>query len=183
MAHQSENQQQLRQQPAIIADRVIVNGVVTPLTLTGDGLLRWTEKGQRCLSVEKEVLGFSMDGNTVRVRAFVEGGNGICCVGSTGDLVRKDFIFEPLSHDSRTLWSQKLREYIDSLGIFLLITNFWFQLTYFCLVDVQMWNGREIHGNFSVFVCANVKSGEYSIIMYARQHVNLKGVKLFCLFE
>ncbi|OMO76548.1 hypothetical protein CCACVL1_15577 [Corchorus capsularis] len=100
----------------ILSDRVRVNGTVIPLTFTADGKLRWTGKGQRCLTVEKEVIGFALEGTRIRVKAVVEKRDGICCVGNRGDLVRQSLVFEPLSEDSFTLWSQKLRDYIDSLG-------------------------------------------------------------------
>ncbi|XVE87943.1 hypothetical protein DITRI_Ditri19aG0029200 [Diplodiscus trichospermus] len=100
----------------ILTDRVLVNGTVIPLTFTGDGKLLWTGKGERCLSVEKEVLGFALEGSKIRVKAFVEKRDGICCSGNRGDLVRQSFVFEPLSEDSLRLWSQKLRDYLDSLG-------------------------------------------------------------------
>nr|XP_023900602.1 sphingosine kinase 1 isoform X2 [Quercus suber] len=100
----------------IVSDRVIINGSEAPLTLTADGKLRMRERGQRCLTVEKEVLGFVAEGSKIRIRAVVEGGGaGICCVASKGALARKDFVFQPLSNDSLNLWSQKLRQYIDSL--------------------------------------------------------------------
>ncbi|KAK2644190.1 hypothetical protein Ddye_019385 [Dipteronia dyeriana] len=101
---------------AIMSDRVLVNGAITPLTLTGDGVLRWSGGGQRSLTVEKEVLGFVAEGSRIRIRTVLEGGGGICCGESSGGLVRKDFVFEPLSEDSQRLWCEKLREYIDSLG-------------------------------------------------------------------
>ncbi|XP_050290569.1 sphingosine kinase 1-like [Quercus robur] len=104
----------------IVSDRVIINGSETPLTLTADGKLRMWERGQRCLTVKKEVLGFVTEGSKIRIRAVVKGGGaGICCVASKGALVRKDFVFQPLSNDSLNLWSQKLRQYIDSLGKYL----------------------------------------------------------------
>ncbi|XVE51252.1 hypothetical protein DITRI_Ditri02bG0025000 [Diplodiscus trichospermus] len=100
----------------ILSDRVLVNGKVVPLTFTGDGKLRWTGEGQCCLTVEKEVLEFSLEDSRIQVKAVVEKRDGICCAGSRGDLVRQSFIFEPLSEDSLIHWSQKLRYYIDSLG-------------------------------------------------------------------
>ncbi|GAV58854.1 DAGK_cat domain-containing protein [Cephalotus follicularis] len=103
----------------LISDRVLVNGTVTTLTLTGDGSFQWTERGQRSLRVEKQVLGFETEGCKIKIKTVVEGGDGICCVGTTvggGALVRKDFVFEPLSQDSKTLWCNRLRDYIDSLG-------------------------------------------------------------------
>ncbi|KAL5772539.1 hypothetical protein ACOSQ2_012463 [Xanthoceras sorbifolium] len=113
---------------AVMSDRVIVNGTVTPMTLTEDGVLRWSGGSQRSLTLEKEVLGFVVEGSRIRIRAILEGGGGICCGGSTGSLVRKDLVFEPLSEDSQRLWCQKLREYIDSLGrpkrLFLFVNPF-----------------------------------------------------------
>lgn len=100
----------------ILSDRVLVNGTVIPLTFTGDGKLRWKGKGLGCLNLEKEVLGFSLEGSGIRVKTVVEKRDGICCLGNRGDLVRQSFVFEPLSDDSLMLWSQKLRAYIDSLG-------------------------------------------------------------------
>lgn len=112
----------------IVSDRVIINGSETLLTLTADGKLRMRERGQRCLTVEKEALGFVTEGSKIRIRAVVEGGGaGICCVASKRALVRKDFVFQPLSNDSLNLWSQKLRQYIDSLGkfIYFLLWSVW----------------------------------------------------------
>ncbi|XP_017978728.1 PREDICTED: sphingosine kinase 1 isoform X1 [Theobroma cacao] len=100
----------------LLSDRVLVNGTVVPLTFTGDGKLRWTGKDQRCLTMEKEVLGFALEGTRIQVKYAVEKGDGICCLWNRGDLVRQSFVFEPLSDDSLRLWSQKLRDYIDSLG-------------------------------------------------------------------
>lgn len=100
----------------ILSDRVLVNGTVVPLTFTADGKLRWTGIGQGCLTVEKEVLGFTLEDSRIRVKAFVENREGICCFENRGDLVRQSFVFKPLSEDSLRLWSQKLRDYIDSLG-------------------------------------------------------------------
>ncbi|KAJ0017834.1 hypothetical protein Pint_10726 [Pistacia integerrima] len=99
-----------------LSDRVLINGTVVRVTLTADGKLQWTEGFQRTLTLEKEVLGFAVDSNKIKIRAVIEKENGICCGGSTGGLVRKDFVFEPLSQESQRLWCQKLREYLDSLG-------------------------------------------------------------------
>ena len=123
----------------IVSDRVIINGSETPLTLTADGKLRMWERGQRCLTVEKEVLGFVTEGSKIRIRAVVEGGGaGICCVASKGALVRKDFVFQPLSNDSLNLWSQKLRQYVDSLGKYLKKIFFLNFLTVVCLDGWKM---------------------------------------------
>ena len=90
----------------IMADQVIVNGCVTELTLTSNGKLKFTERGQRSLTVEKEVLGFATEGSKIKIRAIVEGGGGgICWVASSGALVRKDIVVESLSEDSLSLWS------------------------------------------------------------------------------
>ncbi|KAH9796745.1 Sphingosine kinase 1 [Citrus sinensis] len=100
----------------ILSDRVRVSGGITAMTLTGDGRLRWTDGPQRSLTLEKQVLGFVVEGNKIRIRAVVDGRDEICCGGSAGSVVRKDFVFEPLSEDSKRLWCEKLRDFIDSFG-------------------------------------------------------------------
>ncbi|KAG7033898.1 Sphingosine kinase 1, partial [Cucurbita argyrosperma subsp. argyrosperma] len=101
----------------ILNHRVLLpDGSVTPMILTADGCLRWLEEGQRSLSVDKEVLGFSTDGPNIRIKALVEDLGGLLCFGSSGGLVRKEFVFQPLSEESRALWCLKLRECVDLLG-------------------------------------------------------------------
>ncbi|KAB1221898.1 Sphingosine kinase 1 [Morella rubra] len=101
----------------IVSERVLVNGNETQLTLTGDGFLRWKDGGQRCLIVEKEVLGFAADGPKIRIRTIVNVREcGIWCIEGSVALVRKDFVFQPLSEDSLRLWCENLRECIGSLG-------------------------------------------------------------------
>lgn len=101
----------------ILNHRVLLpDGTVTPMILTTDGWLQWSEKSQRRLSVDKEVLGFSMDGPKIRIKALVEDHGGLRCFGSSGALVRKEFVFQPLSEESRALWCLKLRECIDLIG-------------------------------------------------------------------
>ncbi|RVW46293.1 Sphingosine kinase 1 [Vitis vinifera] len=100
----------------LISDRFLINGTLTSVDFCDDGKIRWSDgHTDRCLAVEKEVLGFASEGSRIRIRAIVENGGGLCCVGSRGKLVRKDFVFEIASADSHRLWCQKLREYIDSL--------------------------------------------------------------------
>lgn len=105
----------------IISDRVRLNGTVTPLSLSEDGRLVWTDAGQRCLRFEKEVLGFTAEGSGVRIRAAVDLDGAGCCTGPGGGgggrIVRKELVFEPLSAESFSLWCQKLQDYLDSLGI------------------------------------------------------------------
>ncbi|KAM6585040.1 hypothetical protein CsatB_012042 [Cannabis sativa] len=100
----------------IFSDTVIVNGSISPLTLTADGFLRWSESGQRGLTVEKEVLGFATDGPKIKIRALIETGDRICCAPNRGALVRTNFVFEFMSQDAQRLFCHKLRQYIDSLG-------------------------------------------------------------------
>lgn len=98
----------------LLTDRVDINGVVVPMTLsTGGKKLSWPG---RCLSVEKDVLGFTVEGSRIKINAVIERGPGICCAGSGGALLRKTFTFEPLSEDSIRLWNQRLQTVIDSLG-------------------------------------------------------------------
>lgn len=103
----------------LISDRFPINGTLASVNFFDDGKIRWSDgHADWCLVVEKDVLGFALEGSRIRIRAIVENGGGFCCVGSSGKLVRKDFVFEVASADSHRLWCQKLREYIDSLGEF-----------------------------------------------------------------
>lgn len=97
----------------VLSDRVRINDVATLVTLTAGGQLRWSG---RCLEIEKEVLGFSVEGSRIKIRAVVESEAGICCCENKIALLRKTFTFEPFSDESLRLWSQKLQELIDSLG-------------------------------------------------------------------
>ncbi|KAK7319612.1 hypothetical protein RJT34_04335 [Clitoria ternatea] len=106
------------QHAAIISDRVTVNGTVTKLSLLADGRLWWSEEGQRSLTVEKDVLGFTGDGANIILKTIVETGDGCFGGGSRGKqrVIRKDVVFRPSSEEAHKLWCQKLREFIDSLG-------------------------------------------------------------------
>lgn len=101
----------------IMSDLVKINGVDTTLTLTFAGKLQWNDgQRDRCLTVEKQVLGFSTVGSKLFVKTVVDT-SGVCCVGGGNNgPTRKTFVFEPLSEGSLQLWSHKLRQYIDSLG-------------------------------------------------------------------
>ncbi|CAH9133706.1 unnamed protein product [Cuscuta epithymum] len=94
-------------------DRVTIDGTVTSVTLTEGGQLRWSG---RCLDVGKEVLGFSVEGSQIKIRAVLERGAGICCGGHTSALLRRTFTFEPFSEESLRLWSHTLQDFMDSLG-------------------------------------------------------------------
>lgn len=101
----------------VLSDRVRVNGVETAVTFTAEeGILRWREN---CLSIEKEVLGITVEGSKIKIRAIKEndGGGIICCGGNTvGTVRRRSYNLEMLTEDSLRIWSQKLHEFIDSLG-------------------------------------------------------------------
>ncbi|KAK9681804.1 hypothetical protein RND81_10G029100 [Saponaria officinalis] len=101
----------------ILSDDVTIAGNLMPLIFFSDGTLRWSNGGdERRLILEKEVLGVSIDGSKIILRCVVENGGGgfLCCV-TTETLVRKSFVFQ-LPDDSVTVWFQKLREFINSLG-------------------------------------------------------------------
>lgn len=106
----------MEQEECIISDQVRINGRTTAAALSAAGQLRWDD---RRLDIEKEVLGFSVDGFKVKIRAVVEAGAGICCCGGKSSLIRRTFVLELLSNDSLRIWTQKLQEYLDSLGKFL----------------------------------------------------------------
>lgn len=104
----------------LLSDRVLVNGTETRLTLSANGALTWIapEGRQLRLMIEKDVLGFDLEGSTLRVRAIVDTEVACCAVGGTGgSLIKKDLVFEPLSDESRSLWCHKLQGYLGSLGL------------------------------------------------------------------
>ncbi|RDX65566.1 Sphingosine kinase 1, partial [Mucuna pruriens] len=103
-------------QRPLMSDRVTVNGIVTPLALLANGRLWWSEGIQRCLSVEKDVLGFVTSGPYIKIKSLVEIRDGCCVTGAPARLVRNDVVFMPSSEESHRLWCQKLREFMDSLG-------------------------------------------------------------------
>ncbi|KAL6573932.1 hypothetical protein OROHE_001474 [Orobanche hederae] len=97
----------------IVSDQVRANGRTTTATLSAEGQLRWAELR---LDMEKQVLGFSVEGLKIKIRAVVEATAGICCSSGKQPLIRKNFTLELSSDDSVRLWTQKLQEYLDSLG-------------------------------------------------------------------
>lgn len=105
----------MEQHECLLSDQVGTNGHTTAATLSPGGQLSW---GDRRLDIEKQVLGFSVDGFKIKIRAVVEAeaGAGICCCSGKSALIRKTFVLELLSSDSLRNWTQKLQEYLDSLG-------------------------------------------------------------------
>ncbi|KAL7603810.1 hypothetical protein Lser_V15G16554 [Lactuca serriola] len=103
-----------------VSDEVFVNGGKSSLTLSVDGILQWLDGGliRRCLSVEKEVLGFSKSGRLITIRALVQTAADRFCFGSSGEgsLTRKSFVFEAVTEDSLRNLCEKIQGYIDSLG-------------------------------------------------------------------
>lgn len=110
----------MEQHECLLSDQVGTNGHTTAATLSPGGQLSW---GDRRLDIEKQVLGFSVDGFKIKIRAVVEAeaGAGICCCSGKSALIRKTFVLELLSSDSLRNWTQKLQEYLDSLGSFFLL--------------------------------------------------------------
>ncbi|KAG9452754.1 hypothetical protein H6P81_005658 [Aristolochia fimbriata] len=101
-----------------LKDPVKYEGKQSELSLSPDGMLRWTAPcgGERCLVIENEVLGFAGEGAQLTVRAYVEKGVGFFCGAGRRHRERKDYVFEMSSEDSRRNWSGKLKEHIDLLG-------------------------------------------------------------------
>ncbi|XP_021726347.1 sphingosine kinase 1-like isoform X1 [Chenopodium quinoa] len=106
--------------PFKISERITLNGTLIPLTFNSDGILRWVDGGdEKSLSLEKEVLGVSMEDSRIILKCAVKSngcGGGILCCSPTEGLVRKSLVLEASSQESLQLWFQKLREFLDSLG-------------------------------------------------------------------
>ncbi|KNA10376.1 hypothetical protein SOVF_144790 [Spinacia oleracea] len=104
----------------IHSESVTLNGTLIPLTFNSDGTLRWVDGGnEKCFSLEKEVLGVSMEDSRIILKCAVKNsgsGGGILYCSPTEDLVRKSLVLESSSQESLQIWFRKLREFIDSLG-------------------------------------------------------------------
>lgn len=109
----------------INSESITLNGTLIPLTFNSDGTLRWVDGGnEKCFSLEKEVLGVSMEDSRIILKCAVKNsgsGGGILYCSPTEDLVRKSLVLESSSQESLQIWFRKLREFIDSLGNFSLI--------------------------------------------------------------
>ncbi|KAL8467923.1 hypothetical protein ACS0TY_031245 [Phlomoides rotata] len=103
----------MEKEECVLSDQVRANGHTTAATLSAGGQLRW---GHRRLDIEKQVLGFCVEGYKIKIRAVVQAEAGICCSGGNPTLIRQTYTLELLSTDSLRLWTQKLQEYLESLG-------------------------------------------------------------------
>ncbi|KAK1378841.1 Sphingosine kinase 1 [Heracleum sosnowskyi] len=100
-----------------ISDLVKIDGITTTLTLTYAGKLSWNDGGDhRSLTIEKEVLGFSILGSKIFVKTIIDKSDAYCCTGDKTAPLRKSFVFEPLSEASLQLWSNMIQENLDSLA-------------------------------------------------------------------
>lgn len=119
---------------AELASPATVDGRPADLTIADDGAtLRWRFRGggERCLTLESEVLGVSRgeEGPIIKVRAFVKKEGGGWCDGGAGGVrrVRRDFVFELPSEEVKRVWSERLRASIDQLGELLRFRVFFFR--------------------------------------------------------
>ncbi|KAL0398661.1 UNVERIFIED_CONTAM: Sphingosine kinase [Sesamum radiatum] len=97
----------------LLSDQVRANGRITTATFSAGGQLMWA--GRR-LDMGKQVIGFSVEGSKIKIRAVVESSPGICGFSCKTTLIRKTFTLEFLSDDCLRAWTPKLQEYLDSLG-------------------------------------------------------------------
>ncbi|CAO2823778.1 unnamed protein product [Amaranthus hypochondriacus] len=112
----------------LISETVFLNGTQLLLTLNSDGTLRWVDVGnQKCLSLEKEVLGVSIEGSRIILKCVIKGGNGGILFCFHQESVRRNLVIEA-SEESLHVWFQKLRDFIDSFGrpkrLFILVNPF-----------------------------------------------------------
>lgn len=103
---------------AEMMDRIGVNGVPSEVTLTVEGRISWKDSAgiEKCLVIEKEVLGFKDEGGggmwRIRVCALVIGEK-----EREKKRIRKDFVLKFEGEDVMRVWLRKLRDHLDSLGI------------------------------------------------------------------
>ncbi|KAM0952421.1 putative sphingosine kinase [Dioscorea sansibarensis] len=105
------------QAPAL-TERIQVDGAPAEAVLDhGAGELRWRSgDDDRRLFVESEMLGIEMKGMMITIRAFVDAPERCCFGSSSGRRVRRDFLLEMPSETSAMMWTERLKDCIDSLG-------------------------------------------------------------------
>ncbi|XP_020591739.1 sphingosine kinase 1-like [Phalaenopsis equestris] len=99
-----------------IREMIRVNGAPAEVTLSTDGELQWRLNGSgvKSLAIESEILGFSTEGREITLRAYVNefrGGE-----GELGKRLRKDFVLEMPTEVITESWSDRIRDFIHSLG-------------------------------------------------------------------
>lgn len=104
-----------------LAEKVRIDGSVAEATLASDGTLRWGSGNGRecCLAFDNEVLGLEAAGVRITIRAFVEAHKSPAFCGGQGGLgrrVRRDYVLEMPSEEAASMWMDKMRAYLDSLG-------------------------------------------------------------------
>lgn len=105
-------------QAQALTERIQVDGDPVEAVLDhGTGELRWRSgDDDRRLFVESEMLGIEMKGMIITIRAFVDAPERCCFVSSSGRRVRRDFLLEMPSETSAMIWTERLKDCIDSLG-------------------------------------------------------------------
>ncbi|OAY69958.1 Sphingosine kinase 2 [Ananas comosus] len=119
-----------------LTESVRVNGSPAVASLGADGTLRWRSEGgagERCVTLEKEVLGLEAEGRTITVKAFgaAEAKVVSCCGGGGSGGVgraRRDYVLEMPSDESAARWSARLSDRINLLDrpkrLFIIVNPF-----------------------------------------------------------
>ncbi|TQE03792.1 hypothetical protein C1H46_010599 [Malus baccata] len=64
-------QNRVRSPQPLLSDRVLISGVVTPVALFSDEVLRRSKRSQRSFIVENKILGFAVEGRKIMIKAFM----------------------------------------------------------------------------------------------------------------
>ncbi|PKU80901.1 Sphingosine kinase 1 [Dendrobium catenatum] len=97
-------------------EMIRVNGLQAEVTLSAGGELQWRldGSGEQSLAIESDVLGFSSEGREITLRGYVnEPRSGD---GELGKRVRKDFVLVMPTEVLAESWSDRIRDFINSLG-------------------------------------------------------------------
>ncbi|XP_072952369.1 sphingosine kinase 1-like [Typha angustifolia] len=123
----------------LLKERVRVNGSLAEATLAADGGELWWRGegggsgGKGRLTVESDVLGIEIEGTQgrrLKVKAFENASNGVCCGGGGSAMrrVRRDYVFEMPAMESASRWSDRIRNRINSFGrpkrLFIIVNPF-----------------------------------------------------------
>lgn len=105
-----------------MTERIHINGLPAEASMSSEGDLRWrvdsgTGRGEQSLTVESSVLGVTVKGREIMVKAFVgQLKNPFCGAVNLGKRVMKNFVLEMSTDVVAKIWNERLRMYMDSLG-------------------------------------------------------------------
>ncbi|XP_057828685.2 sphingosine kinase 2 isoform X1 [Cryptomeria japonica] len=101
----------------LISEEVQLNGVDVTVSLSSQGLIRWSGGSTSgCLSVENDLLGFSRENESLKLHGFMKHeATGLCWVSRPGHRVLKELRLKTNSEESLNNWCFCIQRCLDAL--------------------------------------------------------------------